>query len=122
MFWLFWMRWVFPRLMSSAIPWARIPLFTLACIMLIAASLLPPSGGGWGSNPAERNASIKVCEDIAAMFENQPIEVAAASYARAPMRRTFEAKDPRGFAEFERMLADHSGKGAALTMLNPSNS
>ena len=34
------------------------------------------------------------------------------------MRRTFEAKDPRGFAEFERHLADHSGIGSALTMLN----
>ena len=75
-------------------------------------------GCGWGSNPAERDASIKACEDIAEMFLTQPIEAAAASYARAPMRRTFEAKDPRGFAEFERMLADHSGKGAALTMLN----
>jgi pimeloyl-ACP methyl ester carboxylesterase len=75
-------------------------------------------GCGWGSNPAERNASIKACEDIAEMFDKQPIKEAAASYARAPMRRTFEAKDPRGFAEFERMLADHSGKGSALTMLN----
>lgn len=52
------------------------------------------------------------------MFRDQPIEVAAATYARAPMRLTFEAKDPRGFAEFERMLAEHSGEGSALTMLN----
>jgi pimeloyl-ACP methyl ester carboxylesterase len=75
-------------------------------------------GCGWGSNPAELEAAAKACEDIAAMFENDPIEQAAASYARAPMRRTFEAKDPRGFAEFERMLAEHSGRGSALTMLN----
>jgi pimeloyl-ACP methyl ester carboxylesterase len=75
-------------------------------------------GCGWGSNPAERNASIQACEDIARMFETQPMEVAAANYARAPMRRTFEAKDPRGFAEFERLLAAHSGPGSALTMLN----
>jgi pimeloyl-ACP methyl ester carboxylesterase len=75
-------------------------------------------GCGWGSNPAERDISAKACEDIAAMFEHEPIETAAASYARAPMRRTFEAKDPRGFADFERMLAEHSGRGSALTMLN----
>jgi pimeloyl-ACP methyl ester carboxylesterase len=75
-------------------------------------------GCGWGSNPAERNASIQACEDIARMFETQPMEVAAANYARAPMRRTFQAKDPRGFAEFERLLAAHSGQGSALTMLN----
>jgi pimeloyl-ACP methyl ester carboxylesterase len=75
-------------------------------------------GCGWGSSPAERDASVKVCEDIAAMFTSEPIEVAAANYARAPMRHTFEAKDPRGFAEFEAMLAEHSGLGSALTMLN----
>ncbi|HEY4446083.1 MAG TPA: alpha/beta hydrolase [Steroidobacteraceae bacterium] len=75
-------------------------------------------GCGWGSNPAERDASIQVCEDIAQMFERQPMREAAAAYARAPMRRTFEAKDPRGFAEFERMLAEHSGNGSALTMRN----
>jgi pimeloyl-ACP methyl ester carboxylesterase len=75
-------------------------------------------GCGWGSSPLERDASVKACEDIAAMFENDPIAVAAAKYARAPMRLTFEAKDPRGFAEFERMLAEHSGRGSALTMLN----
>lgn len=52
------------------------------------------------------------------MFASKPIKEAAAIYARASMRKTFEAKDPRGFAEFERMLAEHSGRGAALTMLN----
>lgn len=75
-------------------------------------------GCGWGSSPAERDAAKKASEDIAAMFANQPIEVAAANYARAPMRNTFEAKDARGFAEFERQLAEHSGTGSALTMLN----
>lgn len=75
-------------------------------------------GCGWGSNPAERDASVKACEEIAAMFASKPIKEAAAIYARAPMRKTFEAKDPSGFAEFERMLAEHSGRGAALTMLN----
>ncbi|MBB6305893.1 alpha/beta fold hydrolase [Xanthobacter tagetidis] len=75
-------------------------------------------GCGWGSNPAERDASIIACEAIADMFRSEPIAEAAAKYARAPMRLTFEAKDPRGFAEFERMLAEHSGLGSALTMLN----
>lgn len=75
-------------------------------------------GCGWGSNPADREAAVQGCEDIAAMFLSEPIAEAAARYARAPMRNTFEAKDPRGFAEFERMLAQHSGQGSALTMLN----
>ena len=75
-------------------------------------------GCGWGSNPAERDAAKQLCEDIAAMFAREPIEVAAETYANFPMRATFRAKDPRGFAEFARMLAEHSGIGSALTMLN----
>jgi pimeloyl-ACP methyl ester carboxylesterase len=75
-------------------------------------------GCGWGSNPAERDAAARTCEDIARMFQTEPIEVAAANYASAPMRHTFQAKDPRGFEEFKRMLAEHSGTGSALTMLN----
>jgi pimeloyl-ACP methyl ester carboxylesterase len=75
-------------------------------------------GCGWGSNPAERDASVRTCEEIARMFQSEPIEVAASNYANAPMRHTFRAKDPRGFAEFKRMLAEHSGMGSALTMLN----
>ncbi len=75
-------------------------------------------GCGWGSNPAERDASVSLCEDIARMFEEEPIEVAADKYAHFEMRLTFKAKDPRGFAEFASMLADHSGTGLALTMMN----
>lgn len=75
-------------------------------------------GCGWGSNPAERDASARTCIEIARMFQSGPIEVAAANYAGAAMRRTLQAKDPRGFAEFQRMLAEHSGTGSALTMLN----
>jgi pimeloyl-ACP methyl ester carboxylesterase len=75
-------------------------------------------GCGWGSNPAERDAAVKACQDAAAMFENERIDVAAAKYASAPMRLTFRAKDPRGFAEFQQMLSEHSGPGSAFTMLN----
>lgn len=75
-------------------------------------------GCGWGSNPAEREASAKSCRDIAKMFDEKPIKEVAHIYARAPMRLTFEAKDPRGFAEFEAMLAEHSPLGSSLTMLN----
>lgn len=76
------------------------------------------AGCGWGSNPSERDASAQACEQIASMFRDKPIAEAAAAYARYPMRRTFEAKDPRGFGEFERWLAEHSGQGSAMTMLN----
>jgi pimeloyl-ACP methyl ester carboxylesterase len=75
-------------------------------------------GCGWGSVSADRAETVRRCQETARMFQSEPIKVAAANYARAPMRQTFQAKDPRGFAEFERMLAEHSGTGSALTMLN----
>jgi pimeloyl-ACP methyl ester carboxylesterase len=75
-------------------------------------------GCGWGSKPEEREEAARACEQIAEMFEHEPIAEAAAKYARFPMRTTFEAKDPRGFAEFEMMLAQHSAAGSALTMRN----
>ncbi len=75
-------------------------------------------GCGWGSTPQDREASIALCEDIARMFEDGPMDKAAHEYAHFAMRLSFKAKDPRGFQEFERMLAEHSGRGSALTMLN----
>jgi pimeloyl-ACP methyl ester carboxylesterase len=41
----------------------------------------------------------------------------ADAYAYGPTRVQFENKDPRGFAEFKAMLAEHSAKGAANTQL-----
>ncbi|MFZ1909275.1 MAG: alpha/beta hydrolase [Burkholderiales bacterium] len=41
----------------------------------------------------------------------------AASYGENPTRATMKAKDPRGFAEFQRNLAEHSAQGSANTML-----
>ncbi|MGA7984525.1 MAG: alpha/beta hydrolase [Burkholderiales bacterium] len=41
----------------------------------------------------------------------------AASYGENPTRVTMKAKDPRGFAEFQRNLAEHSAQGSANTML-----
>lgn len=74
-------------------------------------------GCGWGSSPGEREAAQKSCDAIAELFRDTPIAEAAAAYARFPMRKTFEAKDPRGFAEFEAMLAEHSPEGSIHTML-----
>ncbi|MGZ0246457.1 MAG: alpha/beta fold hydrolase [Alphaproteobacteria bacterium] len=75
-------------------------------------------GCGWGSHPDERETARGLCQDIAAMFREKPIAESAATYARFPMRHTFEAKDPAGFAAFEEILGGLSPEGAALTMLN----
>jgi len=82
------------------------------CISVTAA------GCGWGSvaDPAERAAMRKVAAETAQMFTDQGIAAAAATYADNPTRRTQKYKDPRGFAEFTRMMAEHSAQGHALTM------
>jgi pimeloyl-ACP methyl ester carboxylesterase len=82
------------------------------CISITAA------GCGWGSSPADTPKVAEVCGDIARMFREEPLAVAAEKYANAPMRLTFKAKDPRGFAEFARMLGEHSALGLEMTMLN----
>lgn len=82
------------------------------CLSVTAA------GCGWGSDPKGAEARAKLCAEIAGMFREQPITLAAERYAHYPMRHAFEAKDPRGFAEFADWLAGHSGIGSALTMMN----
>ena len=82
------------------------------CLSVTAA------GCGWGSSPGARDVAVKQCEDIADMFRNEPMAVAAEKYAHFPMRLTFKAKDPRGFDEFQALLASNDGQGSALTMLN----
>jgi pimeloyl-ACP methyl ester carboxylesterase len=44
--------------------------------------------------------------------------VAGARYADGPQRQAHKNKDPRGYAEFARMLGEHSATGHALTMIN----
>jgi len=82
------------------------------CISVAAA------GCGWGSDPAQREIAASLCQDVARLFRENPIEAAANEYAHAPMRLAFKAKDPRGFADFARQLAEHSSVGSALIMLN----
>ena len=45
------------------------------------------------------------------------MQVFAEKYAYGPTRVQFENKDPRGFAEFKSMLAEHSALGARNTQL-----
>ena len=72
------------------------------------------AGAGYGSaDPDEfrRNAT-----ETADMFEREGMEAAADVYGRGPSRLRFQQKDPRGWAEFRDMLAQHSTIGSALTM------
>ncbi len=82
------------------------------CISVTAA------GCGWGSvaDPAVREAMRKQAAETAQMFLDKGIAAAAALYADNPTRLTQKHKDPRGYAEFARMLSEHSAQGHALTM------
>ncbi len=82
------------------------------CISVTAA------GCGWGSaaDPAARAAMRQVAAETGRMFSEKGIAEAAAIYADGPTRQAHKHKDPRGYAAFARMLAEHSALGHALTM------
>ena len=84
------------------------------CLSVTAA------GCGWGSapDPSKCAAMKALAAETGKMFADEGIAVAAAKYADAPMRQAFKHKDPRGWQEFARMLAEHSAQGHAHTMLN----
>jgi pimeloyl-ACP methyl ester carboxylesterase len=75
------------------------------------------AGAGYGSEPSEREKFRAEAVVIAAKLEKDGMAVFAETYAHGPTRVQFENKDPRGFAEFKAMLAEHSAKGAANTQL-----
>ena len=82
------------------------------CISVTAA------GCGWGSlaNPAARAAMRAQAAETSKMFIEKGMDAAAVLYTDNPTRNTQKYKDPRGYAEFVRMLAEHSAKGHSLTM------
>ncbi len=82
------------------------------CISVVAA------GVGWGSLPdPQRAKQMKAfAAETAKMFADEDIATSAAKYADAPMRQAQKNKDPRGWAEFARMLGEHSALGHANTM------
>jgi pimeloyl-ACP methyl ester carboxylesterase len=81
-----------------------------------ARSLLV-AGAGYGSEAGERDKFRAEAETIAGKLEREGIAKFAEAYAYGPTRVQFEGKDPRGFAEFKAMLAEHSAKGAIGTQL-----
>jgi len=82
------------------------------CVSVTAA------GCGWGSlaDPAARQAMRAQAAATSKMFLERDMAEAAAIYADNATRLTQKHKDPRGYAEFTRMLAEHSALGHALTM------
>jgi pimeloyl-ACP methyl ester carboxylesterase len=75
------------------------------------------AGCGYGAEPATQARFREEAEAIAEFIRSEQMPAFAEKYAYGPARVQFENKDPRGFAEFKRMLAEHSALGSANTQL-----
>jgi pimeloyl-ACP methyl ester carboxylesterase len=72
-------------------------------------------GCGYGAEPAQREVFRREADVIAASIRESGMPAFAERYAYGPTRVQFQNKDPRGFAEFKAMLAEHSAPGSANT-------
>src|SRR5471030_2002149 len=75
------------------------------------------AGCGYGAEKGQRDKFHSEVAAVAAFLDQHGIEAFAAKYAYGPTRVQFENKDPRGFDEFKRQLAEHSATGARNTQL-----
>jgi pimeloyl-ACP methyl ester carboxylesterase len=73
------------------------------------------AGVGYGAHPDARDTFRAEAEAIASAFEAEG-PAFTARYAEGPARVQFQNKDPRGWEEFARQLAEHSAVGSANTM------
>ncbi|HUY18777.1 MAG TPA: alpha/beta hydrolase [Candidatus Binataceae bacterium] len=80
------------------------------------ARSLVVGGCGYGAEPAKRAQFQAEAEAAAQRFETLSMAQAAERYSQGPGRLQLREKDPRGFAEFTRNLAEHSPLGSALTL------
>jgi pimeloyl-ACP methyl ester carboxylesterase len=72
-------------------------------------------GCGYGAEPDKREIFRAEADAIAATLRKDGMQAFAERYAYGPTRVQFENKDPRGHAEFKKMLAEHSAIGSANT-------
>lgn len=75
------------------------------------------AGCGYGAEKGQRDKFKSEVAAVAAFLDESGIGAFAAKYAYGPTRVQFENKDPRGFDEFKRQLAEHSAVGARNTQL-----
>lgn len=74
------------------------------------------AGCGYGAEPGRRETFRQECETTARKFEREGSAAAAATYALGATRVQYQNKDPRGWEEFARQLAEHAAKGSANTL------
>jgi pimeloyl-ACP methyl ester carboxylesterase len=74
-------------------------------------------GCGYGAELEKRDSFRAEADLIAKMLLTGDMQAFAERYSLGPTRVQFQNKDPRGFAEFKKMLAEHSALGSANTQL-----
>ncbi len=77
---------------------------------------LTVAGCGYGAEADKREQFRRETEATAARIAAEGMDVVGRSYAIGPTRVQFQAKDPRGWQEFETQLREHSTLGSANTM------
>lgn len=77
---------------------------------------LTVAGAGYGSNPSQTEQFRADARAMADRYETEGSAAVAESYSVSPARVQCREKDPRGWAQFKEILAQHDPKGAALTM------
>ena len=81
------------------------------------ARSLVVAGCGYGADPASRAGFREEGANTVAFIREHGMAVFAERYGFGPTRVQLQNKDPRGFAEFLRQLAEHSPVGAVNTQL-----
>jgi pimeloyl-ACP methyl ester carboxylesterase len=71
------------------------------------------AGCGSGAHPRVYKQFQADAVALAKRIREEGMEKMAATYGHGPTRIQFQNKDPRGFAEFARQLAEHSAMGSA---------
>jgi pimeloyl-ACP methyl ester carboxylesterase len=74
------------------------------------------AGAGYGAEKQHEAYFRGVSNEVADQFLSQGSEQFSKTYAMAASRIAYLLKDPRGWAEFQTQLGEHSATGAAMTM------
>jgi 3-oxoadipate enol-lactonase len=74
------------------------------------------AGAGSGSERWYTEQFRSHSREVAKQFETEGSGAVAKAYGAGPGRVPFEVKDPRGYAAFVAMLAEHDAQGSANTM------
>ncbi len=77
---------------------------------------LAPGGCGYGSPPEVHERFAREAAETAERIARVGMERMAEDYALTSARVQYQNKDPRGWAEFKRLLQEHSAEGSANTM------